>query len=450
MKLNFNGLLSEGDRVAVALSGGKDSVALLNVLKEESRALKIQVLAVNVEHGIRGEFSVADSDFVKKLCERENIPLISYAVNVPVYAKENKMSIETAARKLRYECFFKAIDNGFCDKIATAHHADDDAETVLMNLFRGCGFAGLYGIAESSYGGKIIRPMLSVTRKQIDAYIAKKRLNFVTDETNSDNAYSRNYIRNVIIPAIEEKYPDFRGSLKRLGKICKTNDEFILSHAMKLISVDNNEKVRIKITEDFSSPVFLRAAIEGMRLAGLTKDYEAVHAQAVAELAQNNTGASVNLPHDFTATKGYGEVIISKNFLSTPFAFPFRIGKIVCPYGVLTIEKIELPPYDRKQLIAFFAQEKSKGVLYASIINDFSSSTIRNKSIGDKIRAFGGGEKSLKAFLIDKKIEKAERDGLPVCAIGKNVLFIGGTEVSSIAAVKETDTHAYKITYEKN
>ena len=134
MEIKTEGLIFGGERVAVALSGGKDSVMLFNILCEKEKELNIRVFAINVEHGIRGESSVSDSLFVKKLCDNAGKRLFSYSVDVPSYAKEQKMSLETAARELRYKCFFKAIEEGLCDKIATAHHADDDAESHQKNV----------------------------------------------------------------------------------------------------------------------------------------------------------------------------------------------------------------------------------------------------------------------------------------------------------------------------
>lgn len=449
MEIKTEGLIFGGERVAVALSGGKDSVMLFNILCEKEKELNIRVFAINVEHGIRGESSVSDSLFVKKLCDNAGKRLFSYSVDVPSYAKEQKMSLETAARELRYKCFFKAIEEGLCDKIATAHHADDDAESVLLNIFRGTGAAGLSGIAESSYGGKIIRPMLSVTRRQIDAYIAQKQLDFVTDETNFDDDYSRNYLRNRLIPDIEERFPDFRSALRRLGRICKEEDDFILSLANEYITVPEEGEARIKInTDEKFRAVMLRAAIEGMKKAGMVKDYEATHAEAILSLMKNSVGASLDLPHGFAATRSYSDVIIRKKKKAESFSFPFSEGKFDLGYGVLTIEKVSLPEADASKLITFFAQEKLKGVLYAGDCPMLYKAVIRNRRQGDRIRKFGGGEKSLKEFLIDKKIEGGEREFLPVCAVDGTVLFVAGVEVSSL--VRAEGETAYRITYEKN
>ena len=448
MEIKTEGLFYPGERVAVALSGGKDSVMLFDVLLKKEKELNIEVLAINVEHGIRGVSSVSDSFFVKKLCDNAGKRLLSYSVDAPAYARQKKMSLETAARDLRYKCFFGAIKDGLCDKIATAHHADDDAESVLLNIFRGSGAAGLSGIAESSYDGKIVRPMLSVTRKQIDAYIEQNRLDFVTDETNFDTDYSRNFIRNRIIPVIEEKFPDFRSSLKRLGKICKDEDDYILSVAKGYLTVGKGGEARLTLDRnERNRPVILRAAIEGMKKAGMVKDYELTHAEAVASLMDKSVGASVDLPHGFVATRSYNDIIIEKKKAAEEFSVPFSVGEFTLPGGVLKIEKVPFPITNENELVPFFAKEKQKGVLYAADSTLFSKAVIRNRKQGDRIKKFGGGEKSLKEFLIDLKIEGRRRDILPICAVGCEVLFVAGAEISSL--VKADGGEIYKITYEK-
>ena len=219
MKISCDGLIKRGDRIAVALSGGEDSAALFHALVALEDELGIEVLALNVEHGIRGEASLADSAFVEKMCDNMRKRALFYSVDAPAYAREHGMSVETAARELRYQCYFKAIEDGLCDKVATAHHAGDNVESVLLNIFRGCGIGGLKGIPESSYGGKIIRPMLSVTKDEIREYTAKYGLSYVTDESNYDDGYSRNFLRNRVIPLIKERFPDFEVSVGRLSDI---------------------------------------------------------------------------------------------------------------------------------------------------------------------------------------------------------------------------------------
>ena len=173
-----------GKKIAVALSGGADSMALINYLVTNSQKYSIKVVALNVEHGIRGDASLRDSAFVKNYCESHKpyIPLLEYKVNALKKAKDEKITVEQAARILRYECFFDAIKTGNCDAVVTAHHSSDNLESVLFNLFRGTGLKGLTGIKD--FDGKIFRPFIKVSKAEIEEYVAQNSIPFVTDESN--------------------------------------------------------------------------------------------------------------------------------------------------------------------------------------------------------------------------------------------------------------------------
>ena len=154
-------IIPAGSTIAVALSGGKDSIVLLNLLLKASNELKINVKALNVEHGIRGEESVRDSEFVKNYCNELSVPLLQRSFNCVEYSKQLGLSVEEGARKFRYQFFLDCIKEGFCDFVATAHHLSDNVETILFNLFRGASPSGLTGINELGFDGKIIRPLLN-------------------------------------------------------------------------------------------------------------------------------------------------------------------------------------------------------------------------------------------------------------------------------------------------
>lgn len=448
MKIKTEGLIYRGDRVAVALSGGEDSVALFTALCNLEQSLGIEVLAINVEHGIRGEASVRDSNFVKNLCDNAGKRLLFYKVNVPEYAEERKIGLEAAARELRYACFLKAIEQGLCDRVATAHHAGDNAESVLLNVFRGSGARGLVGIRESAYDGAIIRPMLCVKKEEIVSFIKENALDYVTDETNADDSYTRNFLRNNVLPLIKEKYPEVELSLYRMGKILAEDEAFLSGLAEELVEVaDCVARVKLNGEALIASPVLTRAVIIAMQSAGLYKDYESVHVDAVVMLASSGVGGSVSLPHGFVAYKGYNEILIYKDEKAEDFCLPFSEGKHSLPNGTLTVELVDLN-LSEDEKVPFFAKEKQKGRLYTSA-NLPSGTVIRGRREGDKIKKFGGGTKSLKEFLIDKKIDRIFRDGLPIIANGDSALCVAGVEVSLDAAVKQGENTAYRIIYER-
>ncbi|MEG2274313.1 MAG: tRNA lysidine(34) synthetase TilS, partial [Clostridia bacterium] len=199
-----------GCKIAVALSGGRDSIALAYALINSGA----NFFAVNVEHGIRGEASVADSKFVKDFCDKNNIELLSFSVDSLKFSKDSGMTVEQSARALRYDVFDSLLADCKCDYVALAHHRDDQVETIVMRILRGTGLRGLTAMKEQN--GKYIRPLLSYTREDIDSFIKAHNLPYVDDETNSDTAYTRNYLREQL-KAIRLRYPSFDEAILRLS-----------------------------------------------------------------------------------------------------------------------------------------------------------------------------------------------------------------------------------------
>ena len=207
-------LIEEGNYVLAGVSGGADSVCMLFMLLKLQKEIGFFLEAVHVEHGIRGAESEADAVFVESLCKEKELPLQSFHVQAVSYAKEQKLGLEEAARILRYDCYKKAAERMRLSKeenvkvkIALAHHADDNAETVLFQMLRGSGIDGLSGMKPKrnlSQGVDVIRPMLPVTRKEIEAFLESEKQSFCIDSTNEDIVYSRNKIRRVILPMLEE------------------------------------------------------------------------------------------------------------------------------------------------------------------------------------------------------------------------------------------------------
>ena len=215
MLTDLDCLIAKGDKIAVALSGGIDSVVLLHLLNSKAETLGFSLCAVNVEHGIRGKDSLLDSDFCAKLCAKLNLPLLSFSVDAPSFANQNGLSIEESARKLRYDCFYSAIEKGFCNKIATAHHKNDNAETVLMHMVRGTGLKGLGGIAPVN--GKLIRPMLDITREEVLDFLQEYNIPFVEDSSNRGDDFLRNRLRHHVMPLLKQENPSLSRNLSAMA-----------------------------------------------------------------------------------------------------------------------------------------------------------------------------------------------------------------------------------------
>ncbi|MGN1222361.1 MAG: tRNA lysidine(34) synthetase TilS, partial [Christensenellales bacterium] len=219
-------LFKAGDVVGVACSGGIDSISLLHYLNSIKEDLDIEIVAVNIDHQIRPT-SADDSAFVADFCRKNRIRCYKFKVNALEIAKEQKICLEEAARIARYKAFDGLVEKGYVDKIALGHHTQDQAETVLLNIFRGAGLSGASGM--KTVQNHYVRPMLNTTKDEIYAYASINNLEHVEDETNGDNEYSRNFLRNEIMPKLRQYWKNIDNNLINFSKICKQDDEYIES-----------------------------------------------------------------------------------------------------------------------------------------------------------------------------------------------------------------------------
>ena len=419
--LNKN-LIKKGQTVGVAVSGGKDSIFLLNVLYENKDKLGIKIVALNLDHGIREKTSALDSQFVFNYCMEKNIPLKQIKVESDKYSEQNGLSIEEGARKLRYEFFLKCVSDGFCDIVATAHHLSDFTETVLFNLFRGASPNGLAGIPETAYNGKIIRPILKVAKQDIEEYIKINEIPFVEDETNFLSDYSRNFLRLEVIPIIKSKFPEMEKAIERFAEILSVENAFLEDQAEKVL-VKNGDEISLPISVD--DAIFSRACIIAMKLMGIRKDYEKAHIDGLVALRTSETGKTVSLLNGVNAVKNYESVVFYKKKERTPLNEPFAVKNYFLGGRILSFENGRI--CDCKGL--YFDGDK---------IPD--NAVVRYRKDGDFFTKFGGGTKSLGDYLTNKKIPQKERDFIPLIAVGSEILVICGVEISDkVKIVSDTE-----------
>lgn len=428
MKVNLSNLTSANETIAIALSGGADSVALLHYMLSCSQLYQFKVKAINVEHGIRGEESKKDSEFVCALCKEMGVELLTYQVDCPTYAKEHKLTLEQAGRILRYNCFYDAINQKKCDKVATAHHLSDNAESVLFNLFRGTGLKGVVGI-EENYCDKIIRPFLEVEKTEILEYVKTHNLSYVTDLTNFDDEFTRNYIRLNIMPEIKKAFPEAEKSIARFSKIVKLENDYIEEQA----------KAHLQISEDYAQiklpcpPVLLgRCAIKAMQALGTTKDWEKVHIDALEMLSTLKNGVKFNLKNGIIAIKEYDKLVLYREKDKFTKEFPFSLGERFFNGFNLEIKKVEKPL-------------NLKDGFFADLDKIPQTALLRTKRDGDKITKFGGGTKKLNDYLTDKKVPLRIRDNLILLADKNEVLVIFGVAISD--KIKVDDNTKRIITF---
>lgn len=427
--------INRGETIAVALSGGMDSVCLLYCLLEKKKELGINLVAVNVEHGIRGEFSARDSEFCRKLCSELGVKFYFFTVDSPFFAEKEGLSIEESARILRYECFLKLISDGLCDKVAVAHHLSDNAETILFNILRGASLSGASGIRNISYNDGIIRPFLNVTREEIRQYVDYHAISYVDDETNADDFYTRNYLRLRVIPAIKKVFPKAEAALSRFADACRSDDEFLYSIAEKHLKKENN---CIMVPCNIAYPVFSRAIITALKLFGINKDYTKANIDDVWSLTTKCTGKTIHLQKGVYAVREYDNIVLRKteNFDFT--AIPYKFGAVIVSGVTICTEKVKREDINFKDGL-YFDSDKLP-----------ADAVIRRKLDGDMFTKPNGQTVSLKKYLTDKKIPAYKKRSLFLIASGKTAYIILGVEISRSVMIDGNTKNIAKITCTKD
>ena len=423
------GMLKRGDIIGVGVSGGSDSIALLHFLAENAEEYDIEVVAIHVDHGIR-ENSYLDADFVKQRAKEMGVRFYKIRVDAPKIAKDKGVSIETAARDARYGVFASLIKKGVVDKIALAHHTKDQAETILMHLFRGSGVAGAKGM-EPIRDNIYIRPFLTTSKEQILEYLNENRLENVEDYTNADNTYNRNYVRNVLMPEIEKRWPNAVNAIASFGQAVTEDDEYINSQVHTDAIMIDEKVVRIPTSYFlYQNAVVARIIFKAVKAIGITKDIEKKHIEAIKELAlTGQNGARIYLPFEAIAIREYDYLTIyNRHEEEYKLEQPFKCGEFeVEGFGKVIVRRVkDFTPRDN--------------VLYLDYRLVPKTAVWRFREDGDMFTKFGGGTKKLKSYLIDKKIPLRLRNSLPVLAEGNEVYAIAGVEISDKVKVGDVPT----------
>ena len=299
-------LIESGDKLVLGVSGGPDSISMLNVLREiaedETIDLKFQIVVSHINHNIRKE-AKEDEEFVKKYCDENNIKFFSKSIDVEKIANNSKIGIEEAGRKVRYEFFDEVLKETNSNKIAIAHNKNDKVETMIMNVLRGSGLLGLKGIEPKR--GKYIRPLIEIEREKIEEYCEEKNLNPRIDKTNFDNTYSRNKVRNEVIPYIKQEFnPNIIKTLDRLSELVKEEDTYVekqVEKAYQEIFIEgNNEEIilNLKKFNNYEKVIKSRIVFYTItRLFGSSKGIEKIHIDDILKLCKNNIGNKFLTPN---------------------------------------------------------------------------------------------------------------------------------------------------------
>ncbi len=406
--------------VLLGFSGGADSMLLLHLLLRYRRENEFPLIAAHIHHGIRGEAADRDAEFCERICEAFGIDFVCKRVDVPTYAREKKMGIEEAARFLRYSCFDEII-NGRNDisTIALAHNSTDNLETVIFHLMRGCGSGGLGGIAPVR--DHIIRPLISLSKEQIVSALSEAGISFVSDETNADTRYTRNYIRHEILPKLYRLSHSPEVSVRRVCRNLINDDDYLSREAERCFEKISEGEARIEFLKDLHPALRARVLFRWASEFGIALTQKQIERIGVLLLRGGRFSYDLSGGYCFFAERGICS--ICKRLKETEYVGGFR--KALVPEQAASLARGAF-------VISRGApQNISPNIYNFSIKANLSSAIIegelfiRYRREGDSYY-YGGMTHKLKKLFNDKKIPVTERDTLPILCDQKGILWVPG------------------------
>lgn len=295
-------LISPKDKIVLGVSGGPDSLFMLDILNKLKKELDIELVVAHINHKIRIEAD-EEEEFVKRFCEKIGVEFYSKRIEVEKYANNNKIGLEEAGRKVRYEFFEEVCNKTGANKIAVAHNKNDKVETMIMHMLRGSGISGLQGIQPKA--NKIIRPIIEIERKDIEKYCEEQNLEPRIDKSNQDNTYTRNKIRNIVIPYINQEFnPNFIETMTRLSELITEENAFLnklteTEHKKILIQKTENQiALDLKKFNELDNIIKKRIILYTVsNLRGGSQGIEKVHIEDIVKLCQNNVGNKFLIPN---------------------------------------------------------------------------------------------------------------------------------------------------------
>ncbi len=455
-------LIAPGEGIAAGVSGGPDSVCLIHVLYSLRDSLSLKLYAVHINHMLRSVEADLDEEYTARLCEDLGIPLYVSHIDVAAAAKKEGISLEEAGREVRYREFRKYAEVVGASKIAVAHNRNDQAETVMLNIIRGTGLAGLSGMEYRR--GDIIRPLLGSSRDEIERYCKTAGLSPRTDSTNLEQEYTRNKVRLGLIPYVNEKFgTNFVDSLCRLSENAAIDEHYMEKCAYEAYRESICEKLNGYVYLDNAELSALDPAIRMrvLKLAlkdtvGSVKGISSKHYQNLSDLIMKGiTGTQAELPQGIRAFISYGVLrIFSQQSVGEQLReIPSFSSQVTVP-GETEVPVIDasvtalvgLPQnidnYGRlgyNPKVQYFDYDKFNEGIY-----------IRNRRNGDLFKPLGSnGTKKLKEYFIDNKIPREMRDRIPLICCGNEIVWIIGYKISDKFKVTENTKNVLKIEFNR-
>jgi tRNA(Ile)-lysidine synthase len=441
--IRANGLFGSGDKILLAVSGGADSTALLYAMwaLRDENILDAGLFCAHINHGLRDTEADADEEFVVAQAAKLKLPVATERLNVREFAGRNKLSIETAARELRIKTLVDIARANGCDAIATAHHKNDNAETVLQRMVRGTGFRGLGGIWPTRiFAGesKFVRPLLCVGRDEIIEYLRERDLKWQRDHTNADCTYTRNYIRHRLLPALQK---DHSGSLvERLSKLSESARRFYrlvcteADHLWPKLADSTGETTTLNLKIFLSQPQPVKIELVRRSLAGvgcgegkLTQH----HFEKILQLTEQNiSGRKIELPGGFIVQRLYNKLIFRRVGLAPPLSHrPAKIrtetleipGKTKFEGYIIESMVLEKNEVDFEK----FKAAKTGSIECFDLDKIRLPLVVRFRQPGDKFVPLGlGGEKKVGKFLTAAKVPRDVRDKILVVADNEKIIWV--------------------------
>ncbi len=458
--IQAHGMLDPGDAVLVGVSGGADSVALLHLLLHLKPVLNLDIAVAHLNHNLRGKASDADARFVAGLAQELGLSLFIKKIDVLGYKKKWGLSLEETSRKIRYDYFSKLIHDHPYDKVALGHHMDDNAELVLMNLFRGSGTMGVSGIPPAR-DNQIIRPLCNLCRHEIDAFLSENRIHHIIDESNQDTSFLRNRIRHTLLPLLKEQYnPNIITGIHQFTEIIRTEEAWLDRSALScyktcLIEQNNRSIIlsvgKLKRLHLAMQRRVLRKAIKSVR--GNLRRITFTHMEdAVKLLNSDNPSAGINLPGNTKVYRSYETLIVSlreERIKNQPSKYGKRKKAIGFSYEIArphhtqtTVDIVEIGT----RLICYELDKKDIPDFYGSghqrVFLDMAQLTfpllVRNIEPGDRFSPLGlSGTQKIKSFFINNKTPRSQRIGTPVVVSDGRIIWLVGLRIDE--SVKITD-----------
>ncbi len=438
-----HGMLTGGERVIIGLSGGPDSICLLIILNNLKDEFKLALHALYIDHGLRPEETSREIKFCKKLCERFNIPFVTRSIDVKSYAKEKGINKQEAARHLRYQVFDKTAFKIKAQRIALGHTANDQAETLLMRLFRGSGPTGLSGIPPVR--GIIIRPLIEIERGEIEGYLEKEEVEFIVDSSNLREDYLRNKIRLSLMPMLIELNPHIIKTLSKTAEIFREEERYldtiIMKTLMKLIIRKYESRIDLFLSPlETLEKVVLRKTLR--RVIDETKglrEISFIHIEDIIQLIRKGrSGDRLYLPKGIRVIKEYSTLVLtseppvklSTHTLKVPGEIAVKEANIRIKASLLGIQDSGF----RDQVLwrkDFGISPLGTQPVTTMAVFDAKKLTfpliVRSRMSGDFFYPLGfGKKKKLQDFFVDKKISRDERDRIPLIVSGEDIVWVVG------------------------